>query len=105
MDPSGLGGRVGKARLWVNGLPVGPIFEGPANIPIGSFAIGGNPHVNSEPPFNGQIDEVRLSVFHGPFQPKMLLLPDQQNPQNENVDSAERENTSESQHPALTKKS
>jgi hypothetical protein len=65
----------GKAQIWVNGQPAGQIFEGVSNIPIGSFAIGGNPHVNSEPPFDGQIDEVRISVFQGRFQPDMLLFP------------------------------
>jgi hypothetical protein len=63
----------GKTQLWMNGSPVGKVFDGIPNTPDGPFSIGGDigfPVVA----FNGEIDEVRLSTFIAPFRPEMLLL-------------------------------
>jgi hypothetical protein len=42
------------------------------NVPEGPFEIGGDLR-QPERVFDGEIDEVRLSTFVGPFEPSMLL--------------------------------
>ena len=67
----------GKVQFWLNGRLV---HEAGKLTPIassGHFMIGGVPDSITIPhAFNGQIDEVRLSEFQGPFDPKMLLFQD-----------------------------
>jgi hypothetical protein len=62
----------GKSQLWINGMPVGKAIDALPNMPDGRFTIGGN--VGDPHGFDGEIDEVRLSTFIGPFRPEMLLL-------------------------------
>lgn len=63
----------GLVRLFVNGLQVGGAFASGLNIPNGNFMIGGNPF-NASESFDGQIDEVRLSLLNAPFSVDNLLL-------------------------------
>jgi hypothetical protein len=63
----------GRVQLWINGQPQGSVVDVIPNMPDGLFVIGGEigyPETGS----NGEIDEVRLSTFIGPFRPEMLLL-------------------------------
>jgi hypothetical protein len=62
----------GKSQLWINGMPVGNVIDALPIMPDGRFTIGGN--VGDPHGFDGEIDEVRLSTFIGPFRPEMLLL-------------------------------
>ena len=68
----------GNLQLWVNGR-LAKEFGNQSDVvrPSGAFTIGGMPKEIGDTPnaFDGQIDEVRLSGFHGPFNPKMLLFP------------------------------
>ena len=68
-----------KVQFWVNGRPDGPSRHLAVSFPDGPFAIGGYPGgpLNS---FDGQIDDVRLSEFRGPFSPEMLLFTAAANP-------------------------
>ena len=64
-------------QFWVNGRlakDFGNDF--PPMLPTGAFSIGGAPGTVASDAysFDGQIDEVRLSEFRGPFRPEMLLL-------------------------------
>ena len=63
----------GLTRLFVNGVQVGGALGSGLNAPAGSFMIGGNP-LNAGESFDGQIDEVRLSLLNGPFSTRNLLL-------------------------------
>jgi hypothetical protein len=63
----------GKARLWMNGQPVGRGLDAVPNMPDGPFTIGGQIG-HPECTFNGEIDEVRLSTFVAPFRPEMTLF-------------------------------
>jgi hypothetical protein len=62
----------GVSQLWVNGISVGIKSEILPNVPEGPFEIGGDLR-QPERVFDGEIDEVRLSTFVGPFEPSMLL--------------------------------
>jgi hypothetical protein len=63
----------GKSQLRINGMPVGKAIDTLPIMPDGRFTIGGSPE-SSQRAFNGEIDEVRLSTFIGPFRPEMLQL-------------------------------
>jgi len=71
----------GDLQFWLNGRLAkdlgGTLVP---RLPGGPFTIGGVPEdVRPDPKdahtFDGQIDEVRLSEFRGPFRPEMLLWP------------------------------
>jgi hypothetical protein len=64
----------GVLQFWLNGRPEGTPFIGVPKVPEGPFAIGGD-HTNPPLSISGLIDEVRLSSFLAPFDPKMLLMP------------------------------
>lgn len=63
----------GQTRLYVDGAPVGGTFGQTPNAIQGSdfFMMGGNASGGGEV-FDGQIDEVRLVNFVGPFNPAWL---------------------------------
>lgn len=63
----------GLVRLFVDGLQVGGALANGLNAPNGNFMIGGNP-LNAGETFDGQIDEVRLSLLTAPFSIDNLLL-------------------------------
>lgn len=63
----------GRSQLWVNGQARGRAIDAIPSVPDGPFAIGGS-YRHTDRAFYGEIDEVRLSTFIGPFQPSMLLL-------------------------------
>ena len=67
----------GHPQFWANGqrakLRLGGIRKPVPVASNGSFTIGGTPE-NAAASFDGQIDEVRLSEFQGPFDAKMLLF-------------------------------
>ena len=86
--PSGVLGEVGKwthlalvcdrgqAQLWVDGRLAKSFGDCGFTPSSGQFTVGGGPKDVLDVPngFDGQIDEVRLSEFQGPFDPKMLLF-------------------------------
>jgi hypothetical protein len=62
----------GVAQLYVDGQLVPGSFSNTPNVPSGAFMIGGNA-VSGGENFLGQIDDVRLSLFTGPFDPATML--------------------------------
>ena len=63
---------MGQTKLYVDGVAFGPTLTSGLNTPNGWFMVGGNPG-NAVEAFDGQLDEIRLSRFTGPFDPSMLL--------------------------------
>jgi hypothetical protein len=68
----------GKLQLWLNGQLASQRSDASPNLGSGALAIGGAPEdivASGVRPFDGQIDEVRLSQLRGPFDRRMLLFP------------------------------
>ncbi|NQT37124.1 MAG: LamG domain-containing protein [Planctomycetes bacterium] len=63
----------GSTQLYVDGTQVGPTFGQTPNVPAGWMMIGGNPN-NAGETLLGGMDEVRLSLFAGRFDPETMLL-------------------------------
>ena len=85
-----------RLQLWLDGRLAKDLGETLVPLlPGGPFLIGGAPEEVVPDPknaytFDGQIDEVRLSEFRGPFQPEMLLLHPEMLPQAESPERREK---------------
>jgi hypothetical protein len=66
----------GKLQIWINGRLAKDFGVQAMPMPSGAFSIGGAPESVAKIPngFDGQIDEIRLSKFRPPFDPRMLLF-------------------------------
>jgi hypothetical protein len=67
------GKETGSTQLYVDGVQMGPTYTQTPNLPVGSMMNGGNPD-NAGETFLGGMDEVRLSLFAGRFDPQTMLL-------------------------------